>query len=93
MARRRPTYSPEFRAEAVRRVRTSNEPVTSIARDLGVSVASVRLWAEASRPKPDLPITDDERTELKRLRKQVRELQMEREILKKATAFFAKHSE
>jgi transposase len=38
-------------------------------------------------------LTDDERSELRRLRKEVRELRMEREILKKATAFFAKHSE
>lgn len=93
MVRRRPQYSPEFRAEAVRRVRNSDEPITSIARDLGVSHVTLRTWVEATRPKPDIPLTDDERSELKKLRKENRELRMEREILKKATAFFAKHSE
>jgi transposase len=91
--RRRPNYSTEFRAEAVRRVRNSDEPLLIIARDLGVSAGSLKAWVEASRPKPEVPLTDDERTELRRLRKENRELKMEREILKKATAFFAKQSE
>lgn len=91
--RRRPTYSPEFRAEAVRRVRNSDESLQSIARDLGVSPPTLTKWVDASRPKPEVPLTDDERTELRRLRKENRELKMEREILRKATAFFAKQSE
>ncbi len=91
--RRRPIYSAEFRAEAVRRVRNSDEPLLNIARDLGVSTGSLKTWVEASRPKPEVPLTDDERTELRRLRKENRELKMDREILKKATAFFAKQSE
>lgn len=91
--RRRPTYAPEFRAEAVKRVRNSDESLLAIARDLGISNGTLKAWVEASRPQPAVPLTDDERTELKRLRKEVRELRMEREILKKATAFFAKHSE
>ena len=91
--RRRPTYAPEFKAEAVRLVRTSSDPVTKIARDLGVSMSTLRLWVAATRPTPELPLTDDERSELRRLRREVRELRMERDILKKATAFFAKHSE
>lgn len=61
--------------------------------DLGIAPVTLRTWVEASRPKPEVPLTDDERTELKRLRKENRELKMEREILKKATAFFAKQSE
>ena len=91
--RRRPTYAPEFRTEALKRVRNSTESVAAIARDLGITVGTLRRWLEASRPPSEVPLTDDERTELKRLRKEVRELRMEREILKKATAFFAKHSE
>jgi len=91
--RRRPTYAPEFKAEAVRLVRTSSDPVTKIARDLGISMSTLRLWVAATRPTADVPLTDDERSELRRLRREVRELRMERDILKKATAFFAKHSE
>ena len=91
--RRRVRYSPEFRAEAVRRARNSEESLAAIARDLGVSNASLQTWVRASRPQPEVPLTDDERHELKRLRKEVRELRLEREILKKATAFFAKQSE
>jgi transposase-like protein len=91
--RRRPTYAPEFRAEAVKRVRTSTDSVSAIARDLGISPATLRQWLAASRPPPEVPLTEDERTELQRLRKDVRQLQLERDILKKATAFFAKQSE
>jgi transposase len=91
--RRRVIYSPEFRTEAVRRVRNSDESLKAICNDLGVAPVTLRTWVEASRPKPEVPLTDDERTELKRLRKENRELKVEREILKKATAFFAKQSE
>ena len=91
--RRRVIYSPEFRAEAVRRVRNSDEPLKMICDDLGIAPVTLRNWVEASKPKPEVPLTDDERTELRRLRKENRELKMEREILKKATAFFAKQSE
>jgi transposase len=91
--RRRVIYPPEFRAEAVRRVRNSEESIAAIARDLGISSGSLQTWVRAARPQPETVLTDDERIELKRLRKEVRELRMEREILKKATAFFAKQSE
>ena len=93
MARRRPTYSAEFKAEALRRVRNSDASLLSIAKELGVTSTTLRAWVEASRPKPEVPLTDNERSELKRLRTRVRELEMERDILKKATAFFAKYSE
>lgn len=88
--RRRPTYASEFRAEAVKRVRNSDESVLAIARDLGVTPGTLRRWVELSRPPSEVPLTEHERSELKRLRKEVRDLRLEREILKKATAFFAK---
>ena len=91
--RRRPTYAAEFRAEAVKRVRNSDESVLAIARDLGITSTTLHRWVEASRPPSDRPVTESERSELKRLRKENRELRLEREILKKATAFFAKQSE
>jgi transposase len=89
--RRRPTYSPEFKAEAIRLLRTSAEPVKKIARDLGVSVSTLEAWMKATRPPSDPPLTTDERAELVQLRRDVQQLRGERDILKKATAFFAKH--
>ena len=86
MARRRPTDAAEFKAEALRRVRNSDASLLSIAKELGVTATTLTAWVQASRPKPEVPLTDDERSELNRLRKQVRELEMEREVLKKATA-------
>jgi transposase len=91
--RRRPTYTPEFKAEAVRLVRTASAPLTKIARDLGVSIWSLRTWVNAAHGASEPTLTDTERGELRRLRRENRELRMERDILKKATAFFAKHSE
>ena len=91
--RRRPTYTPEFKSEAVRRARTSAESIPVIARDLGITPTALRNWVTATRPQPALPLTDDERTELGRLRREVTQLRQERDILKKATAFFAKYSE
>ena len=74
-------------------MRTSSDSLSKIARDLGVTIGTLGRWVTATRPKPEVPLTDDERTELRRLRRENRELRMERDILKKATAFFAKHSE
>jgi transposase len=91
--RRRPRYSPEFKAEAVRHVEQSNEPVRKIARDLGIEQATLRSWVDAARPEPREPLTEDERTELQRLRRENRQLRTERDILKKATAFFARQSD
>ena len=93
MARlRRNRYSAEFKAEAVRLVRASSDPLAKVARDVGVNPETLRLWVQAALPAASA-VTDDERVELKRLRREVRELRMERDILKKATAFFAKQSE
>ena len=91
--RRRRRYSPEFKAEAIRVVNDTDAPVAHIARELGVSKTTLVQWVSAARPQPQTPLTEDERSELGRLRRENRELRMERDILKKATAFFARHSE
>src|SRR4051812_15924323 len=93
MARsRQPRYTAEFKSEAVRLVRSSPDSIAKIARDVGVTPQSLRLWVQAAQPATP-SLTDDERSELRRLRRENRELRMERDILKKATAFFAKHSD
>lgn len=90
--RSRKKYSPEFKAEAVRLVK---EGLTraEVGRDLGVSESVVGRWvllAEAAQ-KPGA-VSPAERIELKELRRENRVLREEREILKKAAAFFAKES-
>ena len=92
--RRRGSYPPEFRSEAVRLARTTTTPLKTIARDLGVSVFTLREWVKRAEAGGDgSALKESERLELLRLRRDNRELRLEREILKKATAFFAKESE
>jgi transposase len=91
----KPPYPEEFRREAVELVRLSGKPLVQVARDLGVSDMTLRNWlkqADVDAGKRD-GLTSDEREELRTLRREVRVLRMEREILKKAAAFFAKETD
>jgi transposase-like protein len=90
---KRRRYGPEFKAEAVRLVIGTDESIGKIARDLGITEPTLRAWVEAARPKSQKPLTESERSELLRLRRDLRRVEMERDILKKATAFFARQSE
>lgn len=88
-------YPPEFRREAVQLARTSERSIAQVARDLGISDQTLRNWikqADVDAGKRD-GLTTDEREELRRLRRENRTLLQEREILKKAAAFFARESE
>ena len=87
-----PPYSLEFRREAVRLLRSSDRTVPQLARELGCSPQSLRNWAarSTSTRARRAGLTSDEREELRRLRREVKTLTEEREILKKAAAFFAK---
>src|SRR3954447_14722912 len=89
MPRTRPLYPPEFKAEALKLARSSEKPLSELARDLGVSTGTLHNWLKQQHidaGKRD-GLTTDEREELRRLRKENKVLKEEREVLRKATAF------
>jgi transposase len=93
MAKRktRRRFSDEFKAEAVKLVKQSNRSMADLAMELGINAKSIGEWVKKAEVNGQA-IDEDERAELRRLRKENAELRMEREILKKATAFFAKEN-
>jgi transposase len=93
--RPRRQFDPEFKAQAVRLVLDEGKTVGAVARELDLTETALRDWVKrvrADRTKGKTGLTTAEREELARLRKENRVLQEERDILKKAAAFFAKQS-
>jgi transposase len=94
--RKRRYFSPEFKAEAVRLCRVGDRTITKVARDLDLTTSALRDWVRQAdfeeRAPTTVNSTSSESSELTELRKRVRQLEMEREILKKAAAFFAKEN-
>ena len=97
MARKkRREFTPEYRAEAIRQVNVGDRTLSQVAKDLGLSMQT--LWGWVRQDEVDAgkgtaaELTTTERDELKQLRREVARLREEREILKKATAFFAKEN-
>ena len=89
--RSRRRFTDEFKAETVKLVKQSDRTMSAIAMELGISSKSVGEWVRnAADSKKSM--SEDEHAELKRLRKENSELRMEKEILRKATVFFAKES-
>lgn len=94
-AKRRGKHTEEFKAGALRLIAEGQTPA-EVARDLGVHSSSIYNWlnqakADAGKGQPGA-LTTDEKAELAALRKENRVLKMERDILKKAAAFFAKEN-
>ena len=92
--RTRPPYPPEFRRQAIELIR-SGTPLKQVASELGVSEQTLRNWrrqedVDAGRVEG---LTADEGEELRRLRRESRRLQQEREIFKAAAAFFARETD
>ena len=94
--RTRRNFSDDFKAGAVALVLNEGKSITQVSKDLYLSASSVGQWVEQARANAGKSsrgtLPTDEKEELARLRKEVRELRLEREILKKATVFFAKEN-
>lgn len=94
--RARRAFDAAFKAEAVRLCKVGDRTIRQVAKDLDLTETALREWVrradvDAGKGPPDA-LTTEERDELRELRKRVKRLEMEREILKKATAFFAKEN-
>ncbi len=95
MPKTRPAYPDEFRREAVQMLRAGRSP-RELAESLGVSQQTLRNWrrqAQVDRFERDDGVTSDERDELRRLRRENVRLKQERDLLKRAAAFFAAETE
>ena len=94
--RKRRQYTPEFKAGAVRLVLDEGKSVTDVARDLDLTRSALDGWVQQAQADagtgPAGALTSAEKDELARLRRENKVLRMEREILKKAAAFFAKEN-
>ena len=94
--RKRRSFTREQKADAVRMVRDVGN-LSQVARDLDLTMSSLRSWVRQADIDegggPDGALTSEERDELRRLRRKIHTLEMERELLKKAADFFAKEQD
>jgi transposase len=97
--RKRRKFNPEFKAEAVRLARVGDRSIAQVAADLDLSESGLRYWVQQSEVNAGLgPTSSDslstaEKDELAELRREVKKLRQERDILKAAATYFAKESE
>ena len=96
MPRTRPPYPPEFRVETVRLLRSGAATIRQVSEDVGVSQQTLRNWlrqADLDDGRRSDGLTSSEQEELRRLRRRVRVLEQEREILRRAAVFFARETD
>ncbi len=95
--RKRRSFTDEFKADAVKLVLAGGRTVGQVAKDLDLTETALRAWVRQAEVDagqgPADALTTEERNELSRLRREVKQLRVEREILKAAATFFAKESE
>lgn len=96
MAKSRRRFTKEFKAEVVKLIMNEGRAVSEVCRELDLHESPVRRWVQQAEIDggrgPAGALTTEERQELSALRREVRQLRMEREILKKATVLFAKEN-
>lgn len=95
--KKRRTFSKQFKEDAVRLVKESGESLATVARNVGVGESSLRNWVrqaevDAGRGPAGVPTTS-ERAKIQELQRKLRDVERERDFLKKAAAFFAKETE
>jgi transposase len=92
--RQRRKFTPEYKAEVVKLVRTSGKSVGRVSKELELTETALRAWVQRAdideKKDPAGPLTSDERAEVTRLRRELRTVTMERDFLRKAAAFFAR---
>lgn len=94
MGSTRRRFTDEYKAEAVQYVISSGQSVAEVARNLGIVEATLGRWVTKARENGEARELDvSERAELQRLRKEVQQVKMERDFLKKAAAFFASQNQ
>lgn len=95
MARSRREFTPEYKDEAVKLVMTTGRAVATVARELGINEATLGRWVLAFKARDEAgqtDVTESERAELVRLRKENSDLKLDRAFLKKASIFFAQEA-
>jgi transposase len=92
MARQKRVFSPEFREDAVKLVIDTSRPIAQVAREIGIGEGTLGSWVSTYRREhagEEPPLNTSDRARLREVERQLREMKMENEFLKKAAAYFA----